>query len=304
MFGDLHERRLLGGGHPHRQGSSVRSIRATTMRCSSRSLALCSSRSPRWSSTAGSALRRVEPASATVLSARALAAHQQLRAGADEGDVGRADAVAEAARVSRRAARRRPAPGRTAARRVTRTSRASTTFSSSPARIRSRRARHRLLVVLGRQHARDRVRRRPGRDRAAASASARSEASRARAARRRSSGVVARRHDDVDGRRAPRRRARGERDLRQHQQRRRQATPTRARAPPSAANAKPPTQTGPAAGAASRVVAGDRVAHAARRALARGRARSDPAPRASTVHARARARRARNRRGRAAPSTK
>ena len=44
----------------------MRSIRRTTMPCSSRSLALRSSCSPRWSSTAGSALRRVEPASATV----------------------------------------------------------------------------------------------------------------------------------------------------------------------------------------------------------------------------------------------
>ena len=45
---------------------SARSIRRTTISCSRRSLAERRSCSPRWSSTAGSALRRVEPASATV----------------------------------------------------------------------------------------------------------------------------------------------------------------------------------------------------------------------------------------------
>ena len=47
-------------------GSSVRSIRLVTMACSSRSFVLWSSLSPRWSSTAGSALRLVVPARATV----------------------------------------------------------------------------------------------------------------------------------------------------------------------------------------------------------------------------------------------
>ena len=41
-------------------------MRSLTMRCSRRSLSLRSSCSPRWSSTAGSELRRVEPARATV----------------------------------------------------------------------------------------------------------------------------------------------------------------------------------------------------------------------------------------------
>ena len=47
-------------------GRSARTIRSATIRCSRRSLSLRSSCSPRWSSTAGSELRRVEPASATV----------------------------------------------------------------------------------------------------------------------------------------------------------------------------------------------------------------------------------------------
>ena len=47
-------------------GRSACAMRRVTIACSSRSLSLRSSASPRWSSTAGSALRRVEPASATV----------------------------------------------------------------------------------------------------------------------------------------------------------------------------------------------------------------------------------------------
>src|ERR1044072_8172184 len=47
-------------------GRSARTIRSATIRCSRRSLSLRSSCSPRWSSTAGSELRRVEPARATV----------------------------------------------------------------------------------------------------------------------------------------------------------------------------------------------------------------------------------------------
>ena len=118
-------------------GSSVRSIRRATIACSSRSLALCSSCSPRWSSTDGSALRRVVPASATVWARGAVAAHEQLRAGPDEGQLGRADAPAEAGREGAHAARRAPPPGRAADDAWARTSRASTIFSSSPLRIRS-----------------------------------------------------------------------------------------------------------------------------------------------------------------------
>ena len=47
-------------------GRRVRTMRSETIRCSRRFLSLCRSCSPRWSSTAGSELRRVEPASATV----------------------------------------------------------------------------------------------------------------------------------------------------------------------------------------------------------------------------------------------
>ena len=47
-------------------GRSARTIRRVTIACSSRSFSERRSCSPRWSSTAGSAERRVEPASATV----------------------------------------------------------------------------------------------------------------------------------------------------------------------------------------------------------------------------------------------
>ena len=47
-------------------GRSARAIRRVTIACSSRSFSERSSCSPRWASTAGSAERRVEPASATV----------------------------------------------------------------------------------------------------------------------------------------------------------------------------------------------------------------------------------------------
>ena len=47
-------------------GRRSRTIRSATIRCSRRFLSLRSSCSPRWSSTAGSELRRVEPARATV----------------------------------------------------------------------------------------------------------------------------------------------------------------------------------------------------------------------------------------------
>ena len=78
------------------RGASLRAMRRATISCSLRFFALCSSCSPRWSSTAGSALRRVEPASATVATLAPAAAHQQLRAGAEEHGLGRADAKAEA----------------------------------------------------------------------------------------------------------------------------------------------------------------------------------------------------------------
>ena len=47
-------------------GRRRRTIRSETIRCSRRFLSLRSSCSPRWSSTAGSELRLIEPASATV----------------------------------------------------------------------------------------------------------------------------------------------------------------------------------------------------------------------------------------------
>ena len=82
-------------------GRSARAIRRVTIACSSRSLAERSSCSPRWSSTAGSAERRVEPASATVDARRPVAAHQQLGRGADERGVAAAGAVDVAGREAR-----------------------------------------------------------------------------------------------------------------------------------------------------------------------------------------------------------
>ena len=118
-------------------GRSERAMRRATISCSSRTLALCSICSPRWSSTAGSALRRVDPARATVAATAPLAADQQLGAGADEGRLGRADAEAEAGRedLAEGAEDRRRDRARRA--RSTVTSRASTVFSSSPRVIRS-----------------------------------------------------------------------------------------------------------------------------------------------------------------------
>ena len=69
--------------------------------------------------------------------ARAVAADEQLGARADEGGVAAGRRSRRSRSRSRRAARRRPRPGRAAREAVTWTSRASTTFSSSPARMRS-----------------------------------------------------------------------------------------------------------------------------------------------------------------------
>ena len=118
-------------------------------RCSRRSLSLRSSCSPRWSSTAGSELRRVEPASATVATPAPRAAHQQLGAGADEGGLGRAARRSRSRSwelLAQRAEERRRVV--CAAGAVTSTSRASTTFSTSPPRDPLDRARRRRASKL------------------------------------------------------------------------------------------------------------------------------------------------------------
>ena len=90
-----------------------------------------------------------------VLTPRALPAHQQLGARADERRLRRAHAEAEAAREGGAQAVEDGGQVGTASRRSTRTSRASTTFSSSPARITSLASATASHVALRRQHARD-----------------------------------------------------------------------------------------------------------------------------------------------------
>ena len=111
-------------------------MRSLTIRCSRRFLSLRRSCSPRWSSTAGSELRRVEPASATVDAPDAGAADQQLGAGAEEGRLGGALAEAEARGelLAQGAEDRRRFVGRAAS---TATSRARTTLLISPPAMRS-----------------------------------------------------------------------------------------------------------------------------------------------------------------------
>ncbi len=117
-------------------GRRARSIRRTTISCSDRSFADVRSCSPRWSSTEGSALRLRRPRQAHRVGARAAAPDEELGARAEERTLRRPAAEAEAARkeLAERAVR---AAGSCALGASTVTSRASTTLSSSPARIRS-----------------------------------------------------------------------------------------------------------------------------------------------------------------------
>ena len=157
-------------------GRSVRAIRRATIACSSRSLAEPSSCSPRWSSTAGSAERRIEPASATRRRAQPLAPHQQLRRGGHERAVAAAGAEHEAgAEGGAQDPERRG--------RVVRRGRVDRDLAGEHDLLERARADaldgagDGLLVVLGRRDARDPEAARRARDRAAAAA--------ARAARRR-----------------------------------------------------------------------------------------------------------------------
>ena len=117
-------------------GRSARTMRRVTIACSSRSLSERSSCSPRWSSTAGSALRRVEPASASVparrpsrrTSSSGLAATNAL-----------SPRPAQKVKHDGNASRSTPstAAGSCARGAWTCTSRARTILSSAPARMRS-----------------------------------------------------------------------------------------------------------------------------------------------------------------------
>ena len=115
---------------------SARARRRTTIACSSRSFGERSIRSPRCSSTAGSALRPVEPASASVvaripsrrMSSSGLAATNAL-----------SPRPTQKTKQDGNPSRRMPriAAGSWSAGAWTCTSRASTTLSSAPARMRS-----------------------------------------------------------------------------------------------------------------------------------------------------------------------
>ena len=228
-------------------GRSARAIRRATIACSSRSLSLRSSCSPRWSSTAGSALRRVDPASASV------------RRAAPRG--------APAAPGSRpRTSRRR---GRRRTRSRTGTPRAATP-STARGVVVARRvhldlarqhdllelaradpldgARHGPLVVLGRHRADDAVAAR--RRRVEQRQRRRAQLARAAPDAREQvlGGVVGRR--ERGERQAHLAAAPGERDL-GHDQRRRREPSQCGDAAPSRANANPPTATSPAPGGPS-----------------------------------------------------
>ena len=104
---------LAGAGDPHGMGAQRAGDPAATIACSSRSLSERSSCSPRWSSTAGSAERRVEPASATVWARRPSRRTSSSGEAADEGASPRPAAKtkqeSEGARAARRGRRRRRA---------------------------------------------------------------------------------------------------------------------------------------------------------------------------------------------------
>ena len=117
-------------------GRSVRAMRSATIACSRRSLSLRSSCSPRWSSTAGSELRRVEPARATVETL----APERRSSSSGLAPMKAASGVPQQKQKQEGNCSRiapKTAAGSWAAPALTSTSRASTTFDISPAPIRS-----------------------------------------------------------------------------------------------------------------------------------------------------------------------
>ena len=251
-------------------------MRRVTIACSSRSLAERSRRSPRWSSTAGSALRRVEPASASV------AARSPSRRISSSGEAATNAASPRPAQTrwqDGNASRRTPrtAAGSWSTGAWTWTSRARTILSSSPALDPLDRARDRLLVVLGRHRARRRGSGPPG-------AGSSSGSGARRAARRRGARCA---RDEVLGRVVglrERRRRSGGRRRRGARARPRGRAATRRRSRPSAARAPPSGGEGEAAdgdraGAARAVGRVARGAATPARASAWRRAGSGPARR-------------------------
>ena len=136
-------------------GRSARSIRLTTICCSSRSLAERRSCSPRWSSTdgIGAAARRAGEGERS--GPQALAADEQLGAGREERRRrrGRPQRTWQDGNASRRTPRTAAASCAVGA--WTWTSRASTTLAKRPARISSTARATAALVVLGRHRADD-----------------------------------------------------------------------------------------------------------------------------------------------------
>src|SRR3954468_24379543 len=116
-------------------GRRARTMRSATIRCSRRSLSLRSSCSPRWSSTAGSELRRVEPARATV---ETLAPARRTSSSGLAPMKAASGVPQQKQKQAGNCSRIAPktAAGSWAAAALTITSRASTTLESSPTAIR------------------------------------------------------------------------------------------------------------------------------------------------------------------------
>ena len=134
-------------------GSRVRWILRSTMACSSRFLGLWRSCSPRWSSTAGSALRRVVPASATVW-ARAPSRRTSSSGLAPTNGLRGRRRSSSSSPGSRPAGHPAPAPGRSPGRSA-RAPREPARPCPSPPRDAFHRAADRVLVVRRRGRARD-----------------------------------------------------------------------------------------------------------------------------------------------------
>ena len=260
------------------RGASARSIRRATISCSRRFLALCRSCSPRWSSTAGSALRRVEPASATVATPAPRRRTSSSGLAPRKAACGRPDAEAEARRedLPQGVEHRRRIVGR---RRFDRDL-AGEHDLLELAGVGSARVAggDRLLVATRRRDARD-----PGRTlrrRVESSAAARSTQRREPALEPLAGGsrIGARLEHRVERQPGLPPRAQ-QRELGQHQQRGRERRPMRAREPPSSAKANPPVHTGPAP-------AGSPSGSTARRSRVIRRARRRPGRRSDAARAR------------------
>ena len=224
-------------------GRRARAMRRTTIACSSRSLSERISCSPRWSSTAGSAERRVEPGERDGRGAQPLAAHEQLRRGGDERGVAAADAedVAGGEPRAQHAERRR---GVVRGRRVDGDLAREHDLLEGPGADALDGPRDRRLVVLGRRDRGDPVaaRRAPGRAAAAARGAARRRAptSRSTTCSGTSSGATS--AASVRRTSRPRRASESSGTIRSPA-----AKPAQCGAsPPSGAKAKPPTATSPA----------------------------------------------------------